>query len=150
MLDHWEGLEMGVRLRALGLRRRFRSDAPLYHYQVPASAESVHRLLCREEDRARDARRFFALHPTWEVRLATYQTPAHRWLNTAQRAFGAVHAANVLDVAERCRDWGVPGLGDVFLGAVLTERYLAKLAMGGRAERTAPEADRRARGRIRS
>jgi glycosyltransferase involved in cell wall biosynthesis len=128
MLAHWEGLEMSVRLRALRLRRRYRFDAPLYHYQPPASAAGVDALLRREEERARDARRFFARHPTWEVRLATSQTPLHRWLNAAQRAFGAVHAGNVLEVMERCRRWGVPALGRVFLGGVLTERYLAGLA----------------------
>ena len=127
MLADWEGLEMGLRLRQLGLRRVYRANAPLYHYQPPVTAESLAKSLHIQEDRARSARRFFARHPTLEVRLITSQTILHRWLNVMERGFGVVHSGNLAAWVERCRQWGVPALSRVLAGAVVTERYLSHL-----------------------
>jgi glycosyltransferase involved in cell wall biosynthesis len=140
MQSHWEGLDMGVRLRRLGLRRVHRANAPLYHYQLPVTPESLAVLLQREEERAWNARRFFTRHPTLEVRLITSQTPLHRWLNVLQRGFGVVHAGNLLAWVERCRQWRVPALGQVLMGGVLTQRYLSHLQRLGRG--TPPQAVR--------
>lgn len=137
LLFHWEGLDMGLRLRRMGLRRVYRANAPLYHYSLPAAAESLEWLLLKEEDRARSARRFVALHPTLEARLITSQTPLHRWLNGLQRGFGAVHAGNLLTWIERCRRWRIPAVGRVLTGGVLTERYLSHLQL---LQRGAPQA----------
>lgn len=126
-LADWEGLEMGLRLRELGLRRVYRTDAPLYHYQPGATAQSLETSLQIQEDRARSARRFLARHPTLEVRLITSQTALHRWLNVLLRGFGVVHAGNLPAWIERCRQWGMPALSRVFAGAVITERYLSHL-----------------------
>jgi GT2 family glycosyltransferase len=126
-LADWEGLEMGLRLRQLGLRRVYRANAPLYHYQPAATAESLDGALHIQEDRARSAKRFFDRHPTLEVRLITSQTTVHRWLNVLQRGFGVVHAGNLPAWVERCRKLRVPALGRVFTGAVVTGRYLSHL-----------------------
>jgi GT2 family glycosyltransferase len=126
-LADWEGLEMGLRLRELGLRRVYRADAPLYHYQPAATAKSLATSLRIQEDRARSARRFLARHPTLEVRLITSQTPLHRWLNVLLRGFGVVDAGNLPAWVDRCQQWGVPALSRVFAGAVVTERYLSHL-----------------------
>ena len=132
-LFHWEGIDVGLRLRRLGLRRVYRGNAPLYHYQVPATAERLEGWLEKEEDRARSARRFLARHPTFEARLITSQTPLHRWLNGLQRGFGVVHAGNLPAWVERCRRWRIPALGRVLVGGVLTERYLSHLQLLQRA-----------------
>ena len=126
-LTDWEGLEMGLRLRERGLRRVYCADAPLYHYQPPAAGESLAHALHIQEGRARSAKRFFARHPTLEVRLITSQTSLHRWLNLLQRGFGVVDAGSLPTWVERCRRWGVPALGRVLGGAVVTERYLSHL-----------------------
>jgi GT2 family glycosyltransferase len=126
-LADWEGLEMGLRLRQLGLRRVYRANAPLYHYQPQATAVSLAHALHIQEGRARSARRFFDRHPTLEVRLITSQTIVHRWLNVLERGFGAVHAGNLPIWVERCRKWRVPALSRVFTGAVVTDRYLSHL-----------------------
>lgn len=128
----WEGLDLGFRLRSLGLRRVFRRDAVLYHYQPPLTPEALDLLLAKEEERARTAWRFYAKHPTLEARLAIQLTPIHRWLNTLQRLGGLVHAGNVHRWAERAERWGMPGLARVFLSGVLNERYLASLEAGRR------------------
>jgi len=126
-LGDWEGLEMGVRLRRLGLRRVYRRDARLYHHQPPGAADRLAEMLNFQAERARSARRFFTLHPTLEVRLITSQTVLHYALNTLQRGCGMVHAGNLPTWVERCRRWGVPALSRVLTGAVVTERYLSHL-----------------------
>ena len=120
-------LEMGVRLRQLGLRRVYRADARLYHYQPQAAAEGLAQLLNLQAERARSAKRFYSRHPSLEVRLITSQTALHRWLNLLQRGFGVVHAGNLPAWVKRCRQWGVPALSRVLTGAVVTERYLSHL-----------------------
>jgi glycosyltransferase involved in cell wall biosynthesis len=126
-LADWEGLEMGLRLRQLALRRVYRPNAPLYHYQPAATAESLDGALHIQEARARSAIRFFDRHPTLEVRLITSHTAVHRWLNVLTRGFGMVQEDNLPAWVERCRRWGVPALGRVFTGAVVTARYLSHL-----------------------
>jgi len=123
----WVGLDMGLRLRSLGLRRRYLPNAPSYHYQPPLTADTLAGALRKEEDRARNASRFSMRHPTLEVRLMTSQTPFHRWLNALQRGFGLVHAGNLITWVERSRAWGAPALGRVLTAGVLNERYLSRL-----------------------
>ncbi len=123
----WEGLDMGFRLRALGLRRVFRRDAALYHYQPEVSPGSLAAMLAKEDERARTALRFYAKYPTLETRLALQLTPFHRGLNAVQRLFGLIHRDNVESWVARAGRWRVPGLGRLLLTGVLNERYLARL-----------------------
>jgi len=123
----WEGLDLGLRLRRLGLRRVFRRDAVLYHYRPEVSPGTLSAMLVKEEERARTARIFFAKYPTLEARFAVQLTPLHLLLNLLQRGFGAVHAGNVETLVARTRRWGAPALGRVLLSGVLNERYLAEL-----------------------
>ena len=133
----WEGLDMGFRLRELGLRRVFRRDAPLYHYQPEISPGSLEVMLAKEDERARTAWLFYAKHPTLEARLALQLTAFHRGLNVIQRVFGAIHAGNVEAWVARARRWGFPGLGRILLAGVLNERYLSRLAREKRIPETA-------------
>jgi GT2 family glycosyltransferase len=54
----WEDADLGLRLRRMGLRRVYDRRALAYHYQPPATPESVPELLQKEEERARMAVRF--------------------------------------------------------------------------------------------
>jgi glycosyltransferase involved in cell wall biosynthesis len=125
----WDGLDLGLRLRDLGLRRIYRRDAALYHYQpeVSVSPGTLEAMLAKEDHRARNAWRFFAKHPTLESRFAMQLTPFHLALNAAQRGFGVVHAGNVEAWVARARRWRMPGLGRILLSGVLNERYLSLL-----------------------
>jgi len=127
----WEGLDLGFRLRALGLRRVYRRDAALFHYHEEVSPGSLASLLTKEAERARTAWLFYEKHPTLEARLALQFTPFHRALNTVQRLFGLVGPGNV----EACVRWadrsGVPGLGRLLLSGVLNAHYLAHLHANG-------------------
>jgi len=123
----WEGLDLGFRLRRLGLRRVFRRDATLYHYRPAISPGTLGEMLEKEEERARTALIFYAKHPTLEARFAVQLTPLHLFLNTVQRGFGLVRADNVEALVERTRRRGIPALGRVLLSGILNERYLARL-----------------------
>jgi len=135
----WEGLDLGLRLRRLGLRRVYRRDAPLYHYRPEALRGTLEAMLAKEDERARTARLFYAKHPTLESRFAVQLTPLHLLLNALQRGFGLVHAGNVEALVDRSQRWGLPALGRVLLTGILNERYLARLRApdGGGAARAA-------------
>jgi glycosyltransferase involved in cell wall biosynthesis len=123
----WEGLDLGFRLRDLGLRRVFRRDAPVYHYRPDISSDAFPELFAKEEERAQTALRFLEKNPTLEARLAVCQTPLHRWGNAIQRGFGAFHAGNAVTWVRRLQRWGFPGLGRILLAGVLRSHYFACL-----------------------
>lgn len=133
----WEGLDLGIRLRRLGLKRVFSKAAALYHYRPELAPGALDGMLTKEEERARTARIFYAKHPTLESRFAVQLTPLHLLLNTLQRGFGLVTAANVEALLARTQRWGIPGVGRVLLAGVLNKRYLANL-------RTVPDRPERA------
>lgn len=128
----WEGLDLGFRLRALGLRRVYRRDAVLFHYHEEVSPGNLGGLLAKEADRARTAWLFYEKHPTLEARLAMQLTPFHLALNTLQRLFGLVRLGNVDAWVRRADRSGAPGLGRLLLSGVLNAHYLAHLHANGR------------------
>ena len=123
----WEGLDLGLRLRALGLRRVYRREAALYHYRDEVIPGGLQGALTKEDERARTAWLFFDKHPTLETRLAMQLTPFHLAINAAQRLFGLVHPGNVERWVRRADAAGLPGLGRLLLAGVLNARYLARL-----------------------
>ncbi len=70
----WEDTELGVRLRAAGLRWTFAWDAYLWHVKPPA--ENTLAVESRKAvEKARMAQRFVAKHPSRRARLATGAHP---------------------------------------------------------------------------
>jgi glycosyltransferase involved in cell wall biosynthesis len=66
----WEDTELGVRLRALGMRRRFAWDAYLWHVKPPAT-ETLEAALEKTIAKARMAARFVHKNPSARAKLAT-------------------------------------------------------------------------------
>jgi glycosyltransferase involved in cell wall biosynthesis len=126
----WEGLDLGFRLRAMGLRRVWRRDAQVFHYRPEISPDALPALFAKEEERAWTALRFLEKNPSLEARLAVCLTPIHRWMNSVQRGFGAFHADNVVTWVTRLERWGFPGLARILLAGVLRSRYFNCLALG--------------------
>lgn len=139
----WEGLDLGLRLRAFGLRRVYRREAALFHYRDEVVPGSLEHALAKEDERARTAWLFFDKHPTLESRLAMQLTPVHLAVNAAQRLFGLVHPGNVERWAHRADAAGLPGLGRLLLAGVLNARYLARLHAGAQARSRRVRADSR-------
>lgn len=76
----WEDLELGVRLKKLGLQLIKCPAAVGYHWHPPFSLEQIPSLIDKEIQRGRMGVLFYQKHPTWEVRLMIQMTWLHRLL----------------------------------------------------------------------
>ncbi|MEO1402560.1 MAG: glycosyltransferase [Cyanobacteria bacterium J06635_1] len=76
----WEDLELGVRLKNLGLTMVKCPEAVGYHWHPPFSVDDLPGLIDKEIQRARMGVVFYEKHPTFDVRLMIQMTPLHRVL----------------------------------------------------------------------
>jgi GT2 family glycosyltransferase len=84
----WEDIELGLRLRALGVRSFFNRYAVAYHCKPPRKATSVDGMIRQARAQARTAVQLGALHPHWRVTLATGDTRVLRGAAAAARVAG--------------------------------------------------------------
>ncbi len=76
----WEDLELGQRLKKLGLRV-VRSDGPAgYHLKYEFSVAKLPAIRGREHQRGRMAVVYYRKHPTFSVRMSTTMTRPFYWL----------------------------------------------------------------------
>ena len=94
----WEDLELGVRLKELGLTLIKCPEAMGYHWHPPFNLSQIPNLIDKEIQRGRMGVLFYEKHPNFEVRFMILMTLLHRIL------------------------WGV-----LSLGGMLNERTLAPL-----------------------
>ncbi len=76
----WEDLELGVRLKRLGLKLIKCPDAVGYHWHPPFSLDQIPSLIDKEIQRGRMGVLFYQKHPTWDVRMMIQMTWLHRLL----------------------------------------------------------------------
>ncbi|MEM9976684.1 MAG: glycosyltransferase [Cyanobacteria bacterium P01_D01_bin.2] len=76
----WEDLELGVRLKNLGLTLIKCPEAVGYHWHPPFSLDDLPRLIDVEIQRARMGVVFYQKHPTLNVRMMIQMTWLHRVL----------------------------------------------------------------------
>lgn len=76
----WEDLELGVRLKQLGLKLISCPEAVGYHWHPPFALSQIPSLIDKEIQRGRMGVLFYQKHPTWEVRLMIQMTLLHRIL----------------------------------------------------------------------
>ncbi|MDJ0733576.1 MAG: glycosyltransferase family 2 protein [Nostocaceae cyanobacterium] len=76
----WEDLELGVRLKKLGLKLIKCPEAVGYHWHPTFSLEQIKSLIEKEIQRGRMGVLFYQKHPTWEVRMMIQMTWLHRLL----------------------------------------------------------------------
>jgi glycosyltransferase involved in cell wall biosynthesis len=76
----WEDLELGIRLKKLGLKLIKCPEAVGYHWHPPFNLEQIPKLIDREIQRGRMGVLFYQKHPTWEVRMMIQMTWLHRLL----------------------------------------------------------------------
>ena len=76
----WEDLELGVRLKNLGLSLVKVPEAVGYHWHPPFTLDQVPSLVDKEIQRGRMGVLFYQKHPTQEVRLMIQMTWLHRVL----------------------------------------------------------------------
>ncbi len=76
----WEDLELGVRLKKLGLKLIKCPEAVGYHWHPPFILTDIPSLIDREIQRGRMGVLFYRKHPTWNVRMMIQMTMFHRLL----------------------------------------------------------------------
>ncbi|NEQ28114.1 MAG: glycosyltransferase [Microcoleus sp. SIO2G3] len=76
----WEDLELGVRLKQLGLKLIKCPEAVGYHWHPPFALDQIPRMVDREIQRGRMGVLFYQKHPTWDVRMMIQMTWLHRIL----------------------------------------------------------------------
>ncbi len=76
----WEDLELGVRLKKLGLKLIKCPDAVGYHWHPAFTLEQIPKLIDIEFQRGRMGVLFYQKHPTWNVRMMIQMTWIHRVL----------------------------------------------------------------------
>lgn len=76
----WEDLELGVRLKQLGLTLIKCPDAVGYHWHPPFALDQLPNLIDKEIQRGKMGVLFYQKHPTWNVRMMIQMTWIHRVL----------------------------------------------------------------------
>ncbi|NEO83615.1 MAG: glycosyltransferase family 2 protein [Spirulina sp. SIO3F2] len=76
----WEDLELGVRLKKLGLKLIKCPEAVGYHWHPAFNLTQIPKLIDQEIQRGRMGVLFYRKHPTWEVRMMIQMTWLHRVL----------------------------------------------------------------------
>ena len=85
----WEDIDVGLRLRALGLRSILNRQAVAFHYKPAPLASSVPGMIRQARAQARTAVQLAKLHPHWRAHLATGNTVGQRTLHKWIRGIGA-------------------------------------------------------------
>jgi glycosyltransferase involved in cell wall biosynthesis len=81
----WEDIDVGLRLRARGVRAVFHPSALAYHVKPPPVGAGVERMIAQARAQARTAVRLVRRHPTWRAYLATGINPVQRQFHAALR-----------------------------------------------------------------
>lgn len=76
----WEDLELGVRLKKLGLKLIKCPSAVGYHWHPPFNLQQIPQLIEKEIERGKMGVLFYQKHPTYEVRMMIQMTWIHRLL----------------------------------------------------------------------
>lgn len=106
----WEDLELGVRLKNLGLSLVKVPEAVGYHWHPPFSLDDVPSLIDKEIQRGRMGVLFYQKHPTREVRMMIQMTWLHRILWGVLSVGGRLNERTLAPLLRWLIDQGKPQL----------------------------------------
>lgn len=106
----WEDLELGVRLKNLGLQLIKCPDAVGYHWHPPFSLSQIPKLIDQEIQRGKMGVLFYQKHPTWNVRLMIQMTWLHRILWGVLSLGGLLNERTMAPLLQWLIDQGKPQL----------------------------------------
>ncbi|MEW6493452.1 MAG: glycosyltransferase [Cyanobacteriota bacterium] len=106
----WEDLELGVRLKQLGLKLIKCPAAVGYHWHPPFALDQISNLIEKEIQRGRMGVLFHQKHPTWDVRMMIQMTPLHRLLWGILSLGGRLNERTIAPVLQWLIDQGKPQL----------------------------------------
>lgn len=81
----WEDIDVGLRLRASGVRAFFDPNALVYHFKPRLRTASVEKMIAQASAQARTAVRLVRRHPNWRAHLATGINPLQRGFHALLR-----------------------------------------------------------------
>ncbi len=91
----WEDLELGVRLKQLGLQLVKAPEAVGYHWHPAFTLDQLPSLIEKEFERGRMGALFYQKHPTWDVRMMVQMTSLH-WVLWGVLSLGGFLNENTL------------------------------------------------------
>jgi glycosyltransferase involved in cell wall biosynthesis len=106
----WEDLELGVRLKNLGLKLIKCPAAVGYHWHPAFTIEQLPQLIEKEIQRGRMGVLFYQKHPTWAVRMMIQMTILHRILWGILSLGGRLNERTMAGFLQRLIDQGKPQL----------------------------------------
>jgi glycosyltransferase involved in cell wall biosynthesis len=106
----WEDLELGVRLKQLGLKLIKCPEAVGYHWHPPFALDQIPNLIDKEIQRGRMGVLFYQKHPTWDVRLMIQMTWLHRVLWGILSVGGLLNERSMAPFLQWLIDQGKPQL----------------------------------------
>jgi|SRR5579862_1715452 len=84
----WEDIDVGLRLRARGVKAVFNSKALAYHYKPRPRSVNVEGMIRQARAQARTAVQLAKIHPHWRTYLATGLNPIQRKFHALTRGLG--------------------------------------------------------------
>ncbi len=84
----WEDIDVGLRLRALGVKAVFNPKALAYHYKPRPRSGNVEKMVRQARAQARTAVKLARIHPQWRTYLATGINPVQRRFHAMTRTLG--------------------------------------------------------------
>ncbi len=130
----WEDLELGERLRRMGVVLVRCPEAVGYHWHPPLSLDQVPRLIAVEGERAKMGLVFFRKHPTRRVRFIIQFTVLHRLLWELLTCGGLLNERSLRPLLAWLIRKGKPGLAMELLRLPLNRIGVRALYAEARAE----------------
>ncbi len=130
----WEDLELGERLRRMGVVLVRCPEAVGYHWHPPLSLDQVPRLIAVEGERAKMGLVFFRKHPTRRVRFIIQFTVLHRLLWELLTVGGLLNERSLRPLLAWLIRQGMPGLAMELLRLPLNRIGVRALYAEARAE----------------
>lgn len=84
----WEDIDVGMRLRAAGVKAVFNRRALVYHFKPRPRVDRVEAMVAQARAKARTAVALVRLHPHWRTYLATGINPVQLRLAALRRRMG--------------------------------------------------------------
>ena len=106
----WEDLELGVRLKNLGLQLIKCPEAVGYHWHPAFNLEQIPNLIDKEIQRGRMGVLFYQKHSTWNVRMMIQMTWLHRLLWGVLSLNGTLNERTMAPLLRRLIKSGKPQL----------------------------------------
>lgn len=125
----WEDLELGLRLKKLGLVSRYNKNAVVYHYKSRWKKHDLERLLAQAEAKARTAIVFLSKHPTLRVKLATGIIGPRLFINNILNP-GGKGFEFCSSIVSKCDDAPLKGLSLLCAKEMVDFRYFDTIQKG--------------------